>query len=788
MRILTPSRASVAQPDPSNLDVTFVVGDPAVALLQDAVFRAEWRALYASCPWATVFQSPEFADAWWSVYSARFELRLVLGRVSAELRALLLLVRDRRTGEILHVGTHHAEYHAWLALPADSDRFMTQVVRLLSVQSRCRVLRFQYLAPGAPLGWTRSFSSWKAPGCIVHAHQRGLRDLSDSATENQSLRKKSNKSKLQRLARVAPIEFRVITTAAELNEWLPQIETQCDARHGGHTGTGPFEGDPLKAEFYRSLLEQPGLMHVSVLVRGNQLLASHLGLIDGASISLGLFTHDLAEQNNSPGKLLLHMLAQEMASSGLRTLDLTPGDDYKLRFANRTDVVHTLEIRFQQLDLALRRVISRRDDAASGEYTLPQPRRALFVCYFYPPLLSSGTARSVEFTRRLPALGWDVTVLTVHESRDPWEKGRGGEVPENVRVRRSTELPLAHGLDVLHAVLVRVARLVGREIRGHPFRALFAFPDPQVAWQSTIPGIRYGRGCDVVYASCSPFSSALSARLIALVLRKPLVLDFRDPWTVNPYMHIRGPRRALTKLTERWCISGARFVLLNTPGTERLYRNAYPEFSDRFRVVPNGFDRLTPVENSPGSPFRIFHIGSFYGPRRPDLLLEALSALIAEGHIHRDDVEFVQVGEKWPSFAPFAEAIPITEMSPVPRDQALELMSGASLLYLKQGWEEGITEYVSVAAKTYEYLATGLPILAECPPGDNLNIVREHAERAYVVATQSLDEMKCALLRALADRDVPPGKIPQQFIDRFSRDNLSRRLAEILSAAAASTP
>lgn len=785
MRILTPVRSSEAIPDAAALSLEAVGGEPANELLRSNTFREEWATLYAACPWATIFQSAAFSDAWWDVYKVRYEPRVLLARgQQGELRGLLLLARDRRSGELFNLGTHHSEYHAWLAAPADSDQFMTEVVRMLRAYSGCRVLRFQYLAPRAPLGWTRAFSSWKAPGCIVHAHQRGLRDLNDSAAENQSLRKKSNRSKLQRLGRVAPVEFRVLATADELDTWLPQIQSQCDQRHGGHSGMGPFASDPLKAVFYRHLMEQPGLMHVCVLVRGDQLLASHLGLVDGKSLSLGLFTHDLSEHANSPGKLLLHMLAQHMASTGLHTLDLTPGDDYKLRFSSRTDVVHTLEIRFRQLDLAFRRVITRRDDAASGADGAGRSRRALFVCYFYPPLLSSGTARSVEFTRRLPSLGWDVTVLTVQESRDPWEKGRGGEPPPNVRVRRSAELPFAHGLDMLHAVLVRVARFAGREIKGHPFRALFAFPDPQVAWQSTIPGIRHGRGCDVVYASCSPFSSALSARIIALVLRKPLVLDFRDPWTVNPYMHIGGPRRALTRLTERWCISGASAILLNTTGTERLYKNAYPEFADRFRVLPNGFDRLTPVESSPGTPFRIFHIGSFYGPRRPDLLLEALSQLIQEGHVARDDVEFVQVGEKWPSFGAFHESVPITEMPPVPRDQALELMSGASLLYLKQGWEEGITEYVSVAAKTYEYLATGLPVLAECPPGDNLDIVREHAERSYIVASQSLEEMRSALLQALADRDVPPGRIPQQFIDRFSRDNLSRRLADILSSAA----
>jgi CelD/BcsL family acetyltransferase involved in cellulose biosynthesis/glycosyltransferase involved in cell wall biosynthesis len=771
------------------LEVRAIVDSEATALLKDPAFRREWQELYDDCPWATVFQGVDFSDAWWDVYARRFDPRVLLSRDECgRLRGLLNLVRDRMSGELLHIGTHHAEYHAWLSSADDADPFMTSVVHLLRAKSQSRVLRFQYLAPGAPLGWTRAFSSWRAPGCIVRAHQRGIRELGSPTSEGQSLRKKSNKSKLQRMARVAPVEFKVLSSIAELDLWMPQIKDQCDRRHSVHTGTGPFEGDPLKETFFRRLMAQPGLLHASVLVRGEQLLASHLGLVDGTSLSLGLFTHEIAEHANSPGKLLLHRLAQEMAATGLRALDLTPGDDYKLRFANRIDIVHTLEIRFGQLDLALRRMITRSDDREQPTSTdADLSRRALFVCYFYPPLLTSGTARSVEFTRRLPALGWEVTILTVQESRDPWEKGRGGEVPPGVRVHRSTELPLAHALDILQAILSRLARLAGRTLKGHPLRAVFAFPDPQVAWQSTVPGIRHGRDCDVVYASCSPFSSAISGRLISLVLRKPLVLDFRDPWTVNPYMQIAGLRGRLTKIAERWCLSGASAVLLNTVGTERLYRDAYPEFTALFRVVPNGFDRLTPVEREIGRPFRIFHVGSFYGARRPDLLLEALSQLIAEGQVNRSDVEFVQLGEAWPSFSPWSNDVVVRELPPVPREEALALMSGASLLYLKQGWEEGISEYVSVAAKTYEYLATGLPILAECPPGDNLDIVKEYSERSYIVSTHSLEEMRQALLNALAERALPTSRVPQAFIDRFSRDNLATRLAEILSTVVQET-
>jgi CelD/BcsL family acetyltransferase involved in cellulose biosynthesis/glycosyltransferase involved in cell wall biosynthesis len=783
----TPASGVATHVAHGDLQVTMLTGADARTTLATNDFRGEWCALQRACPWATVFQGPSFGDAWWQVYDARYDPLILMGRrAGGPLRGLLMLARDRQSGEVLHVGTHHAEYHAWLAHAGDSDAFMLGAMQLLRQHKVCRVLRFMYLAPGTPIGWTRLLSDWWAPGVIVHSHLRGLRELDSNHPENSSLRKKGTRSKLQRLSRSGPVEFRVLQSAEELQQWMPQIRRQCDQRHGGHLGIGPFGKDARKEQLFARFFETPGLLHASVLTRGDQLLASHLGLIDGRTVSLGLFTHDLDEHANSPGKLLLHFLAQRLAADGFELMDMTPGDQYKLRFATRSDVVHTLEVRFSTPDLMVRRLTSSRDTAPFIE---GQPeRRVLFMSYFYPPLLSSGTARSVEFSRRLPALGWQVRVLTVRESRDPWEKGRGGDVPAGVEVVRSTELPLAEVLDLLHAVWTRVMALLGRSVKGHLLRALFAFPDPQVAWQSTVSGVRHGGDCDVIYASCSPFSSALSARLVAALLRKPLVLDFRDPWTLNPYMRSRGLRLKLMRAVERWCLSGAARVLLNSRGTERLYRRAYPQFADRFRTVPNGFDRLTPVEPAGDGVFRILHIGSFYGARRPDLLLDALAELIEAGEIPREQVEFVQVGEAWPHFGPYRERVPIREVPPVPRDRALELMAEASLLYLKQGWEEGITDYVSVAAKTYEYLATGLPVLAECPPGDNFDIVRDYSERRYLVPSRSADEMREAVRAAWRDRALPPGTVSPAFIQAFSRDNLARTLANELSAVLVETP
>jgi glycosyltransferase involved in cell wall biosynthesis len=397
------------------------------------------------------------------------------------------------------------------------------------------------------------------------------------------------------------------------------------------------------------------------------------------------------------------------------------------------------------------------------------------ICYLYPPILSSGVTRSLEFSRHLADFGWQPEVLTVLESRDEWNPHRGGEPPAGVDVARTREWPLHQIVETAHGALSRVARAIGTDLAHNYVRDTLCFPDTQVAWWSTWPAIRMARRADAIYVSCSPFSSALSGVLAKLSTRKPLLLDFRDAWSLNPHdTHTRLHRRAAARL-ERFVLSRCDRLVLNTPGSERLYRSAFPGLADRMRTIPNGYDELM-VAAAPdlSKPFRILHVGHFYGRRQPDLLLEALSDL-------QDlDIEFVQLGERFPAYERFKDRVRITLLEPLPRAAALQLMQTASLLYIKQGQEPGVADYTPVAAKTYEYLASGIPVLAECPPGDNADLVAKYSIGGEVITAPTRDALREAIRRAYDRRHTTQPAVHPEFAATFHRRALTGRLAAIL--------
>jgi len=399
------------------------------------------------------------------------------------------------------------------------------------------------------------------------------------------------------------------------------------------------------------------------------------------------------------------------------------------------------------------------------------------LCYYFPPIIASGTTRSIAFAQNLPAFGWEPLVLSVDQPKDPWVKS-GGAKPEGVRVERSPEWNLGGLCDFFHGAVSKVAGIAGVDLKTNHFRELFCLPDQQIAWQSTGRGAELARDCDVVYASCSPFSSASSARRIKERTGKPFVLDFRDAWTLNPHTKHSAAHLASIRKMEESSIRECAHLILNTDGALALYRSTYPQWAEKMSCIPNGYDELTPVKNDNTGTYRIMHIGSFYGSRSPRRLLEALSEL------PELPIEFIQVGGDFPERKEFEDRVKIIVHPAMPREKALEMMTQASLLFLKQGWEPGVKDYIAVAAKTYEYLATGLPILADLPPGDNGDIVKKYAAHSFVITSDDRAELKAAVAKAYEQRSSLSPEVKPEFIADFSRMRLTEKLAAIFTAAA----
>lgn len=319
--------------------VSVVEGAAARRLLQDTEFLTAWRRLHDASPGSSAFQRPEFAVTWFLNYEADFAPWLLIERTAdGELNGLLAL-GCTGAGNLVAAGAHHAEYQGWLARIDNAVPFLEQAWSVIQAHLPGARLKLKYV----PQVLAQAAASSRLRSIIEFVPRRRplMRLHPDRIAE--SLRKKSNKSKLNRLARLGDVRLERLRTAAALDAHFNEIIVHYDLRQGATHGSRPFGSDAHKRAFHMALSNYPELLHVTVLWVGERLVAAHLGAISGDTVHLGIIAHSALYAEHSVGKLQLLLLARLLSEEGFETFDLTPGDDsWKERFADVHDEVYEL--------------------------------------------------------------------------------------------------------------------------------------------------------------------------------------------------------------------------------------------------------------------------------------------------------------------------------------------------------------------------------------------------------------------------------------------------------------
>lgn len=339
--------AQTVEPD-SRVEINLLFEESARAALDDLAFQASWRRLYELCPWGTMLQSPDFCLPWYEVYRDLYQPLLVTATDSlGNLVGLFTLAVGEADGQLVVAGAQMAEYQVWISTPEMGDRFIEAALDRLRDRFPGGSLRLLFLPSKAPLGWTAAGRPW-AKACHLRAISHPLMAIGDGARFRESLRKKSNKSRLNRLKQQAgEVRLQRLATAEELDAVLDEIYTLSYFRLAAvHRVDVPARPDPRQRVLYLRLMETPRVVHATLLKAGEQIVAAHLGVYNREQVLLGLLAYSPMAGKHSPGKLHILMLGEALAKEGVPTFDLTPGGDYKDNFATHSETAHVLHVFF----------------------------------------------------------------------------------------------------------------------------------------------------------------------------------------------------------------------------------------------------------------------------------------------------------------------------------------------------------------------------------------------------------------------------------------------------------
>jgi glycosyltransferase involved in cell wall biosynthesis len=404
-------------------------------------------------------------------------------------------------------------------------------------------------------------------------------------------------------------------------------------------------------------------------------------------------------------------------------------------------------------------------------------KKVLVVAYHYPPVGGSGVFRTLKFTKYLPQFGFRPYVLTVKNSMyTPKDPTLVKEIPPEAKVTATFSFE--------HRIL-RASRLLNIDPEW------FFIPDVNVGW---LPfAVRAGtkiitqENIDVIYVTAPIWTSLLVGYLLKKKTRKPLVVDFRDPWTINAYKKtITKVHSRIENYLERKVLTTSDYVIIVSQPYKLKLIEKYPFLEKNIEVIMNGFDP-DDFKNLKRKPlpekFTILYTGSLYGLRTAKHFLFALHKLVQEKPRLKEKIEVKFVGyygKEAPAIVDKLELNSIVQFFRyMPHEKCLELMVNSHVLLLIVASEKNKTAGI-VTAKLFEYLASGRPILAlAAKEGIVANIIQ--SANAGLVVSSNTEEIKDAILEFYQQwvKRKLTSTTDMSSIERYNRKVQTSKVAQI---------
>jgi glycosyltransferase involved in cell wall biosynthesis len=417
-------------------------------------------------------------------------------------------------------------------------------------------------------------------------------------------------------------------------------------------------------------------------------------------------------------------------------------------------------------------------------------KNVLMLCYYYPPLTDVGSKRSVAFSKYLRKHGWNPHVLSVKNPDRGWCSVGNDAPPEGVHTEYSYSIVnLSKAVGKANGALQRLSRIFKRELTRNYVYEVLCIPDRFWGWipLTLAKALRLIRRNDigVIYASCSPWSSAVIGALLKKMTGRPLVLDYRDPYGLEETSSILKAskfRRIVLRSIDAKVLRHADIFIVNNEDTKKAYVRQYPWVENKIFAIHNGFDPdyLVRKVKRKYQKFTVVYTGEFYFyASKSRIFFEALALLKSRGKIHKDNFQFLFHGDGDGEIARIAADCKIEDLvsahGRVPYRQALEALSSSHLQLLR------IVKPM-ISTKLFEGIPLNVPFLATIPSGEVEEIIRTYSPSSYVVTEESAGKVAEAILDAMAkyeNNEIQDNHVGA-FLERFSRENLTLRLIDIM--------
>jgi glycosyltransferase involved in cell wall biosynthesis len=382
----------------------------------------------------------------------------------------------------------------------------------------------------------------------------------------------------------------------------------------------------------------------------------------------------------------------------------------------------------------------------------------------FPPARGSGVYRIRSWANHFARRGWAVTVLAA--DREYWYL-RSGVVDEELERTVDPRVKVVHvevarehlrgqvgQMSWAHANFPRLWTKGHQRLRQAIFPEIYAPLLPQFVAHGAAVHARHR--VDLVFATGNPYTQYGAAYRLGRLLRRPFVVDYHDPWTLNPLTEddVYAPGAPELAWEKRIIEAAALTVTVNEP-LAQWYRDRYPAAARRIRVVENGLaeDVVGQVPWQPVPPGRPARVG-FVGTVRADLPIEEY---LDGWALARKEPELADATMDFYGYLGFftqneaairrrleADVEGVAYRGPVPQPQLAEVYARLDVLAMLLPSSVYMT-----AGKGYDYMAAGRPVLGIHDPRNHTTQVFKDYPLFFGVPAVTPEAVRDALVASV---------------------------------------
>ncbi|MFC6905800.1 glycosyltransferase [Halalkalicoccus tibetensis] len=395
-------------------------------------------------------------------------------------------------------------------------------------------------------------------------------------------------------------------------------------------------------------------------------------------------------------------------------------------------------------------------------------KNVLIITRYFPPGGGIGAFRAAKFVKYLPNYGWDPYVISLPQKRQ--NQLLPSDIDEtqyssiaNIPKKRFYVDVLAPSLNKSLGDLRRIPPLL---------KCL-----PQIVRENDI---------DIIFHTAPPFYTLPAVSLLSDRLEIPYIFDLRDPWYIsksifNSSKSVSNPPWSyFNRAMEYISIRKSSKITTATREMKDQYQKEYPEYSDKFVSIPNGYDPddydIDYSKSEKEADINLIYPGKFRDNME--------GFLQAYHRLNNDvDIRLIHYGNEE------------NELTRKFYNRSRELdLSDTITMRGYADFEEIVKEIYNsdvglvvtrkddpthVPQKTFDYIACDTPILALGPKGGELDQILKPFEFAFRTSHENIDEIE-SILKFFVNNG-PKTLGTQKMRQQYTRQSATEQLSGLLN-------